>query len=634
MHFNFHKVNISYVNNSKKTLSVARQNMKLSTFELSKLKKDTKKFGILYRNNTATASNKKNNRNYSNNKSLNSKKYNLFYRDYLKEIKISNKNNNKYLKNEYKKKILKTEIIKEKEKDILEKKGIKIMNLPNIKINTINNTNIKIIDNTKDDENKNNEKIINDYNAKTNVKNANNNKIFKKPKEPNSSGNSEYIIKTFDKDKKYFFKKQNLNKYNKISNNQNMNYLKKFEHKNTLGPENKNLRIKLDISTNLGCTQKNTNNSISNKDKKISKKKINNENKTTIIKNIDIHKKDNLNINIDLNNNKKSFIIDKNNNNILKDLENSLKTEIRKKPSISFKTNANTRDKEKGSKNKLSHKKIVPVNPIKITNYRKNQKISKKQNIPKILNKTSNSSNFNSFNKNPFIQTESTTYNTINQSTNNSIIPRGASNKKISNINKNSQKILKKNKKKPCVTIRNTVINFNMIDTGLFLESLNKKKKEKKRIISEIAQNNSVSKLQNNHLFRLCNKFNSNLIHNINNSNIHGDISIKTKTINVNSNSNLNFNGEKVMKNFKKNKIFTNNFNDKYHIKFNSMRLEDINGLKKKKKNIIKINTNTNLINNNKIISVDKSHFNTISNEGIASREKHKNYLNFNKNGK
>ena len=69
-----------------------------------------------------------------------------------------------------------------------------------------------------------------------------------------------------------------------------------------------------------------------------------------------------------------------------------------------------------------------------------------------------------------------------------------------------------------------------MIDTGLILESLNKKKKEKKRI-STIDQNNSVSRLHNNHLFRLCNKFNSNLIHNINNSNIHGDISIKTKTI-------------------------------------------------------------------------------------------------------
>ena len=231
--------------------------------------------------------------------------------------------------------------------------------------------------------------------------------------------------------------------------------------------------------------------------------------------------------------------------------------------------------------------------------------------------------------------TESTIYNTINQSTINSNIQREISNKKINNNNKISQKALKNNKKKPCVTIRNTVINFNMIDTGLTLESLNKRKKEKKRI-NTIDQNNSVSKLHNNHFFRLCNKFNSNLLQNINNSNIHGDISIKAKTINVNNN--LQFNkkkmkyGEKIIKSIKKNKIFINE-DDKFHMKFNSMRLQDINGLKRKKKNIIKINTNSNIINNNnKLVSINKNHYNIISNEGIPSRDKRKNFLN--KNGK
>ena len=633
MHFNLHKINISYFNNSKKALSVARQNMKLASFELSKLKKETKKFEIFYRNNTD--SNKRNNRNFSNNRNQNRKKFNLFYRDYLKEIKISSKKNNKYLENEYKNKILKTEISKEKEKNILDMKGIKKMKLPNIKTETINNANanIIIIDNTKEEENKNNDKIINNYNAKTNVKISNNNTIFKKVKESNSSGNSEYIIKTFDKDKNYYFKKQNLNKYNRISVNQNMNNLKKIEHKNTIGEkEDKNLGIKLDISTNLGCTQKNNNYStFTNKDKNQSKKKMNkNENKTTIIKDIEMPKKDNLNIETDLNNNKKSFITYK--NNIFKDLEHSLNTESRKNPTKTNKNNLNKN--EKGSKNKISHKKLVPNNPIKISNHRKNQKNNKKQNIPKILNKTSNSSNFNSFIKNPFIPTEPTTYNTNNHSiTNTSIIPRGTSNKKINN-NKHSQKTLKNNKK-PYVTIRNTVINFNMIDTGLILESLNKKKKGKKRI-SKIDQNNSFSKLHNNHLFRLCNKYNNNLIQNINNSNIHGDISIKIKTINVNNN--LQFNskknnyGDKVIKCFKKNNNKYISEHDKFHMKFNSMRLEDIHGLKKNKKNIIKINTNSNIINNdNYLINAGKSHYNTINNEGIASREKRKNFLNKNR---
>jgi hypothetical protein len=113
-----------------------------------------------------------------------------------------------------------------------------------------------------------------------------------------------------------------------------------------------------------------------------------------------------------------------------------------------------------------------------------------------------------------------------------------------------------------------------------------------------IGTNNSVNKLQNNHLYGLCNKFNNNLMPNINNNNIQGDISIRTKTINVNSNNNNNnmhFNskkllnyGDKYMKHFKKisnikTKKFINN-HDKIHMKFNSMRLEDFNGLKTKKK--------------------------------------------------
>ena len=137
-----------------------------------------------------------------------------------------------------------------------------------------------------------------------------------------------------------------------------------------------------------------------------------------------------------------------------------------------------------------------------------------------------------------------------------------------------------------------------MIDSGLFLASLNRKKDSKKKN-TIINQNNSVNRLHNNHLYGLCSKFNNN----------------------------LHFNGKKVenyMKTFKKiktinNKKFIDNC-DKIHMKYNSMRLEDFYGLKGKKKNINVINTNKigNTSNNNKLTNNEQKHYNTISNEDFA----------------
>ena len=536
------------------------------------------------------------------NKKLNN--FNLLYRKNLKEINLNMKNKKRKYKadEENKRKILKTEISKEKGKNILEIKGIRKMILPDIKIDKINNTNIKIIDNTKDEEEISDKIIQKNYNTKTNIKKVNNYNIFKKIKEANNSRNSEYIIRTFDREKNQLYMKQHLNKYSRISGTLNSNYLKKIQKKNTIDEQDKFRRINIDISTNIGCSKKNNTGNNNNK-KEINnsnKKLIKKDNKNIIKKNV-ISKKDLLNINTDLNNKKDplkdKYMNEKNYN--LKNIENILKTEPSKKPSISHKQNYNS---EKDSKINFSHKKIDPINPLKITNYRKNQKNIKKQNIPKILNKTSNSSNYNSFIKNPFIQNESNTFNTINQSTNNTNVATNSNNQTQNTIikksinNKNSQKVLNNNRKKPCVTIRNTVINFNMIDSGLILSSLNRKKEGKKKI-STIGQNNSLNRLHNNHLYGLCNKFNSSLIPNINNSNIHGDISIKNKTINVNNNNNLNFNerkisiyGEKYILNFKKtsnlNKKQTMNNYDKFHMKYNSMRLEDFKALKDKKKNL------------------------------------------------
>ena len=646
LHFNFQKINISYVRSSKRANSTTKHNMKLNSFETSKTKKK-KNFENVYENNSSI---KKNIEFLSNNKKKYGKRFNLLYRKNVKElnIKIKNKKNNYYIEDENKKKILKTEISKEKGKNLLEAKGIKKMKIPVIKVEKNNNMNIKIVDNTKEEENeKNNNK---NYNTKTNFKKANNNKLYKKVNEGNFLGNNEYIVRTFDKEKNDRIKKKSINKYNRISGPLNMNYLKKYEHKKTIDEDENTHRINIDISTNLGCTKNNstvnnTNNNNSNnnyKEYNNSKKKVNkNENKIPIVKKFDKSKKDNLNINLDYN--RKSLlkdinITDKNYN--IKDIETILKTEPSKNPSISYKkklnSNSISNSNEKEKKINLSHKKIAPVNPIKINNYRKIQKNNKKQNIPKILNKTSNSSYFNSFVKNPFIPSESTNFNTINQSISNSNAPQASNTlTKKGNNGKNSQKVLNNNKKKPFVTIRNTVINFNMIDSGLILASLNHKREERKKINS-ICSNNSVNRLRNNHLYGLCSKFNNNAISNVNNN----DISIKTKTINVNSNSNLNFKAKKILnyrhiQSFKKgnNIINKNNLSnhDKFHMKFNSMRLEDYNS-KGKKKNSKKKNNYTHKImtsyNNRKMINAEQNYFNTINNEEIASRENHQNFIN------
>ena len=156
-----------------------------------------------------------------------------------------------------------------------------------------------------------------------------------------------------------------------------------------------------------------------------------------------------------------------------------------------------------------------------------------------------------------------------------------------------------------------------MIDSGLILDSLKRKKKGNKLINNNFAQNNSVNKLQNNHLFGLCNKFNSNISLSNNNQLIsNNDYYLsKTKTINVKSTNKKIFKyGDKINNKFNSKKKL-NNY-DKSHVKFKSMRLEDYYSIKKKK-NLNNINTNKieNTINDaNKILNIEMNHFNTINN--------------------
>ena len=654
MYFNFQKISMNQAKSSKRAHSAAKHNMKMNSFETSKIKGDKKYMdNILDINNSI----KKNQKKVNSHKKPNNanQKYNLLHKKNLKKININFKNKSNNILVEENKRMLKTEIAKEKGKNMFESKK---MNLTNINIEAISNINnlsnlnkaniIRIIDNTSNEINEGKAEQKN-YSIKTNGK-KNNNKISPKKFEFEFKGNNKkYIMRTFDKVKHDHLWKQNLNKYSKMSGNLNMNY--SLNKKALENEDNKKHKINIDISTNIGCT-KATNSSKNNKINEITKRKFERNSKKKGIQNkTDIFDKD-ININIDLNNKKSIYrdihISQKNSN--LNTIESTLKTDPNQKNSK--KSNLNTLEHDIKVENKqVNHMKLISHNTYKAKNRKIGNNHSKKSNVisnlPKHLNKTSTISNVNSSIKNPFLISDSNNYENCN-----SIINYNANytpgthylNKKYIH-SKTNDLIQNNNKKKPCVTIRNTVINFNMIDSGLILASLNKKKDIKKRN-NTIEQNNSVNRINNNHLSGLCSKFNNsnnisinnNLMSNINHSSIN-DFNIKAKTINTNSNNNLYINNKRILgyaeninKNYRKiihinnNKNYTNN-QDKGHTKYNSMRLEDFYGLKKNKKNMknFKINTsNLGNITDNKIINIEQKQLSSFNKGNIIS-ERNKN---------
>ena len=661
VYFNFQKISMNQAKSSKRAHSAAKHNMKMNSFETSKIKNDKKCMDNLLDINNSIKKNQKKMNSHKKPNNIN-QKYNLLHKKNLNKININFKNkSNKLLVEENKRRMLKTELIKEKGKNIFESKK---MNLTNINIDTIANINnlsnlnnaniIRIIDNTNNDTNEGKVTQKN-YSLKTNGK-KNNNKISPKKFEFDFKGNNKkYIMRTFDKVKHDRLWKQNLNKYSKMSGNLNMNY---NLHKKTLENEDyKKHKINIDISTNIGCS-KAISSSKNNKINEITKKKIErNFKKKGIGNKTDIFDNKDLNINIDLNNKKSIYrdihISQKNSN--LNTIESTLKTDPNQKNSK--KSNLNTLEHDIKDDNKqVNHMKIISHNTYKAKNHKTGNNHSKKTNVisnlPKHLNKTSTISNVNSSIKNPFLISDSNNYENCNSLINyNTNYTPGTHylNKKYTH-SKTNDLIQNNNKKKPCVTIRNTVINFNMIDSGLILASLNKKKDIKKRN-NTIEQNNSVNRINNNHLSGLCSKFNNsnnlsinnNLISNVNHSSIN-DFNIKTKTINANSNNNIYINNKKILgyaeninKNYRKiihinNKNYINN-QDKGHTKYNSMRLEDFYGLKKNKKNMknFKINTsNLGNITDNKIINIEQKQLSSFNKGNIIS-ERNKNYNSKNK---
>ena len=565
----FKNLNYSSVKKNSKAKSISKNNMKLSLYEASKLKRTLNNKNRLYQINTSIKKNKnkKYNIRLGNWKAL---KYNLLHKKNLKEININLQ--------KAKKVILSIDSTKTEKKT-----------LNNNKIyNTINtNTNTKTIDTTL---NSNNMNII--ENPENTIINSNNNNISKLnkkninkklPIKPENKLKEKYLIKTIDKN-------SNIHQINKTSVNLN-SYLQNMLENNNVN------------NINMLSKKQNTENNFNKLSNKTTKKILNK----------------NLNLNIEMNNKKNNLnnIIDKNDNLTL--FENMLKTEPNNLKSIKKKNQIEKKDISQNKLLKENKKQFIQVklpifnpsnkNKSNLIKKQKNENIltnnnNNKNKIPKNLNRTSNS-NFNSFIQNPFITNNPNNINKLFIHTNNGSFNQSEQNlsKKFNEKNNNNNlNSLNNNlnmvKKKPLVSIRNTVINFNMIDSGLILDSLKRKKKGNKLLNNNFASNNSVNKLTNNHLFGLCNKFNSNISLNNNSTN--------KKIFKYGDKLNNKFNSKKQMTN-----------HDKSHIKFNSMRLDDYYGLNKRK-NMKNINTNKidnlRINDTNKILSMDMNHFNTINN--------------------
>ena len=561
---NFHIHVLNSKKDKKKTNEIA--NLKLLSYQdINKKKSENIYLWDLFDNNS------------------NKKKYehHLTYTNKKKNKNIFQKNEDNIIFKDSLKPSIKT--FREKSKDLRKIKGLK-----NTKYGTNSSNKAKSINNDEAFI-----KIRNTFENKFfNIKNKMNliNKKYKtinlhKQKDTTKFQINEdkYIKRTFDREKNMGILKHYSNLNSNIKENSN-NALNNLLQSKTIDSNNdKNNIISINISNLDNYGIKNTISKTENFQRKNEIKKI--EKNKPIIKNKD------------KNLNKKQLLLNKNLNNT-NDKFNTIDTTYRlnnrnknKKIRIKKKNLNIVINENKENKNVIFHKKnIINDNKSSNSNNKKNILINKKNNI--ISNKsnlaTKNKNNSNNFNKNPFIN-ESNNSQTLNSKINYNFSK--INNPTLSSFNKtkkNSKLLSNIKKKKNIIMIRNTFINFNLINSQMYLSLLDKKN-DNKQIHRKNNRTNSFYSLYNNRLNGLCKKFNNeNSINYINNNLISENIS-KNKTKKENNKKNLNC---KIISDYKENK--------KINI-FNKLN----------KQNKIHINK---YINDNSLNIAKNEHFNT---EGI-----------------
>ena len=623
INFNFKQISHNSRKDSKfRAKSSNKNNMKMNSFETS-IKRDKKYLdNLISINSNIKKYEKKLNFGDVENKNEDKK-----HKNKIKEINIHYNNKTLELNEDsnlkrYKDNLIKTETNKEEQK----KRNSK---LQNISTNNINNENIKIIENTH--------QYVRSNNIKQNLRKIINDR--KRIEKDDSKINNDNIKKNIEKSKYSHIKKDNLN-YNTIENINISNILNKNHIQKRIidASSSKRHKINTDILNNMGYIR--TINTYNDKTEHYARKMNNKENKR-----IPSKKRDQIPIDIANHLNRKRIFKDvymSNNNSSLNTIENITKTEHKrtiepKKKNFDLIINDNIKPRRKNiihiKLNSINTKTSRHMNQKMIFNYNQKQN-SIISNNSKILNQTNNSNTNNTSIKNPFLNS-SNYLDSLNPSINYNNISSNSQN--INYINrryKNSQTITYNAKrKKPYVTIRNTVINFNMIDTGLFLSSLNKKDSKKTNEI--IGAKNPVttipgSRMHNNRLYGLCSKYsNGNTNISINNNNIDQNYPSRTRNIKIGHND-LNY--KRIIQNIERNnniksyiKIEDKSINNKYkenpdttHIKYNSMKSEDFYFLKGGKK-VKNLNMDKNLLNtvagSDKFSGARQGHFNTTSNE-------------------
>ena len=534
----------------KKNNSTAKKNMKLSLFQ--------------------TIETENNNKNYLDNlfniqSSIQKYKRQLKdvkFNDELK-IKLRNTLNNESFEDRKRHIKIKTDIISGEINKKINKENIKVGKIYNNRITNEKNL-INIIDNTDEDENKNEKKQINttlnterEYNKiiKISHEQANNKKTNRETFIRNKLMNLKYYMNEIEQNKTFRNERENINKHKhglksdlinsiekkKVSNFNLKKMLIKDYNKKSKKKEKENMFILENITNdNMHLnTIDNINRTEPNQVIHIKKKIIKNE--------------------------------PKDNNYKLSAEKKHVKRKISTKINPSRFINLNS--------NNLIKKQKINFNENKIINYINNEKN---------LNKTTNDFNY-------------IDYSLMNQINSNNILDMNSkqkSERKNNNMDKKyiniendiiNKKVSAKNDKKPCVTIKNTVINLN-IDTGFIINPFNKTDKIK-QINSKNISNYSIREMQDNIKgYDIQNKNNNNYIKNEKNISHWSHYNTNEnmfQTLNENYNNLLPLNDDinNVNNKFKKNII---TFNDRNQNKIDNNTINGNRTLNKSIKNKIK----------------------------------------------
>ena len=558
------KFNVGLYNSTeqsqKKNNSTAKKNLKLTTFQ--------------------TIETEKNNKNYLDNLfniQSNIKKYKQQLKDIKfndeQKLKLRNTIDNASFENRKGHFKIKTDILSGEINKKINKDNIKLTKIYNNRIDNKKNL-INIIDNTDEDENRNQIKQINvtlNTDREQNIIKKINNEQINNPKT-----NRDMPIKKKLMNLKYYM--------NEIEQNQTFRNERESlnKHKHGLKSDIIDSFEKRKISNfNLKKMLINDFNKKAKKDKK--------EN-ILILENLT---NDNINVN-NLN------TIDNINRTEPNQIIHITKKIIKKEPKDNnYKLSAERNHVKRRISSKISSNKYVHLNSNNLIKKQKinfnENKIIRQINNEKNLNKTSN--DFNYINYSIMNQINSKYKNIFDMNLEQKSERKSKNiEKKFINIerNKNNKKILTNNDKKPCVTIKNTVINLN-IDTGIIINPFDKNEKIKS-INSKKISNYSISyerpNKNNNNNYIKNEKTISNISHHNTNEKPFQTINEHNKLLTLNEE--INSSNRKLGKNIRvfkernqmkidnsniinSNRIPNKSMNSKFkkHMKYNSVKIDE-----------------------------------------------------------